>query len=52
MAKLLRDIVEKITADKRLEGKKSSKVAPPDIDDKNFYNWEGGKDGVAFIKKH
>ena len=52
MAKLLRDIVEKITADKRLEGKNSSEVAPPDIDDKNFYNWEGGKDGVAFIKKH
>jgi len=52
MAKLLRDIVEKITADKRLEGKKSSKIAPPDIDQDNFYNWEGGKDGVAFIKKH
>ena len=52
MAKLLRDIVEKITADKRLEGKNSSEVESPDIDQDNFYNWEGGKDGVAFIKKH
>ena len=52
MAKLLRDIVEKITADKRLEGKNSSEIAPPDIDQDNFYNWKGGKDGVAFIKKH
>ena len=43
MAKLLRDIVEKITADKRLEGKNSSEIAPPDIDQDNFYNWKGQK---------
>lgn len=64
MAKLLREIVEKkLSAPKESQsnkanvptdfaGKKSSKTTAPDIDDKNFYNWEGGKDGVAFIKKH
>lgn len=34
-----------------LAGVKSSKIAPPDIDDKNIYQWNA-KDGVAFIKKH
>lgn len=42
MAKSLKDI---------LAGKKSSKVSPPDIDDKNIYQWNS-KDGVKFIKKH
>lgn len=64
MAKLLREIVEKKLPAPResqsnkantptnFAGKKSSKVAPPDIDKNNFYNWEGGDDGVKFIKKH
>jgi hypothetical protein len=34
-----------------LAGVKSSKIAPPEIDDKNMYQWNA-KDGVAFIKKH
>jgi len=34
-----------------LAGVKSSKIAPPDINDKNTYQWNA-KDGVAFIKKH
>lgn len=34
-----------------LAGKKSSKTAPPNIDDSNFYQWNA-KDGVNFIKKH
>lgn len=34
-----------------LAGVKSSKIAPPEIDDKNLYQWNS-KDGVAFIKKH
>jgi len=34
-----------------LAGVKSSKIAPPDINDKNMYQWNA-KDGVAFIKKH
>jgi hypothetical protein len=42
MAKSLNDI---------LKGVKKSTIAPPDIDDKNFYQWNA-KDGVAFIKKH
>ena len=42
MAKSLKDI---------LAGKKSSKVSPPDISDKNIYQWNS-KDGVEFIKKH
>lgn len=47
MAKKLRDIAGK----GQFAGVKSSKVAPPDIDDKNLYQWNA-KDGVAFIKKH
>lgn len=42
MAKSLKDI---------LAGQKKSKVSPPDIDDKNLYQWNG-PDGVKFIKKH
>lgn len=42
MAKSLNDI---------LKGVKKSKVAPPDIDDKNLYQWNS-PDGVKFIKKH
>jgi hypothetical protein len=34
-----------------LAGVKSSKIAPPDINDKNMYQWNA-KDGVAFVKKH
>ena len=34
-----------------LAGVKSSKIAPPEIDDKNMYQWNA-KDGVAFVKKH
>lgn len=34
-----------------LAGVKSSKIAPPEIDDKNMYQWNA-KDGVDFIKKH
>jgi hypothetical protein len=34
-----------------LAGVKSSKTAPPEINDKNTYQWNA-KDGVAFIKKH
>ena len=48
MAKKLRDIAGK----GQFAGVNKTTVAPPDIDDKNLYNWEGGKDGVAFIKKH
>lgn len=47
MAKKLRDIAGK----GQFAGVKSSKVAPPDIDDKNFYQWNAA-DGVKFIKKH
>lgn len=42
MAKTLNDI---------LKGVNKSKVAPPDIDDKNLYQWNS-PDGVKFIKKH
>lgn len=48
MAKKLRDIAGK----GQFTGVRKSTVAPPAIDDKNLYNWEGGKDGVDFIKKH
>jgi hypothetical protein len=48
MAKKLRDIAGK----GQFAGVHKSTVAPPDIDDKNLYNWDGAKDGVAFIKKH
>lgn len=52
MAKPLRDISPKKPKEGDFSGKRSSTIAPPDIDDTNLYNWEGGKDGVAFIKKH
>lgn len=64
MAKPLRDITPKASskpqsdpspkapAEGQFSGKRSSKVAPPDIDDTNLYNWAGGNDGVKFIKKH
>jgi hypothetical protein len=42
MAKSLNDI---------LKGVKKSTIAPPDINDKNFYQWNA-KDGVKFIDKH
>jgi hypothetical protein len=48
MAKKLRDIAGK----GQFSGVNKTTVAPPDIDDKNLYNWDGAKDGVAFVKKH
>ena len=49
MAKPLRDISPK----GQFSGKRSTTEAPPSIDKDNFYNWEGGEDGVKFIKnKH
>lgn len=42
MAKSLNDI---------LKGVKKSTIAPPDIDDKNLYQWNA-KDGIKFIDKH
>lgn len=47
MAKKLRDIAGK----GQFAGVHKSTVAPPDIDDKNLYQWNG-PDGVKFIKKH
>lgn len=47
MAKKLRDIAGK----GQFSGVRKSTVAPPDIDDKNLYQWNG-PDGVKFIKKH
>lgn len=47
MAKKLRDIAGK----GQFAGVNKTTVAPPDIDDKNLYQWNA-KDGVAFIKKH
>jgi len=60
MAKPLRNIVEKVQTDPapkapkegQFSGKRSTTEAPPSIDKDNFYNWEGGEDGVKFIKKH
>jgi hypothetical protein len=47
MAKKLRDIAGK----GQFAGVNKTTVAPPDIDDKNLYQWNA-KDGVAFVKKH
>jgi hypothetical protein len=47
MAKKLRDI----TGKGQFAGVSKTSVAPPDIDDKNLYQWNA-KDGVAFVKKH
>ena len=51
MAKPLRDISPKAPKG-QFSGKRSTTEAPPSIDKDNFYNWEGGEDGVKFIKKH
>ena len=52
MAKPLRDISPKAPKEGQFSGKRSTTEAPPSIDKDNFYNWEGGEDGVKFIKKH
>ena len=52
MAKPLRDISPKPPKEGQFSGKRSTTEAPPSIDKDNFYNWEGGEDGVKFIKKH
>lgn len=51
MAKSLRDILPKPPKE-GFSGKISSKIASPKINKDNFYNWEGGDDGVKFIDKH